>query len=231
MIDSITLWARSHSVQIRTAVVLVALGGGIVAWIRAAGVDSVVDRAPVVAATVALLSLAVAAASAVATWRRQKREATLKVWAEWSIDSVEARRELSALFGKNNITRDQARSLMVGSPPLMDINGNQLDDVRRREVLHSIVGILNGLERLAVGANLGAFDSATLKALGGTIIVRTFNRLQPYIEERRTTEHEHLRQRTAFVDLQWLVAEIESRNLLARKREVDQERLRRLQAS
>lgn len=182
--------------------------------------DQLVRLAPAAGAVVALGSLLVTAVSAMAVWRRQKRQATVEAWTNWSDNTVDARRCLSSHLGSGKISTDQARALADDDRPLVDKNGNPLDADARMEVLENLVTVLNGLERMAAGAELGVYDSRMLRKLGATIIVRTHLRFQPYIDRRRSTEDLDRRQRRAYVAFDRQVTEL-------KRYDLDRERLRR----
>lgn len=183
---------------------------------------TIAPGAPVVAATIATLSLALTAWNIYLSSRRRRRQATLEAWIAWSAATVEARMSITRFLGTGVITATQAQEL-VEKTALHDHNGNVLSSDQRAEVGNATVLVLNGLERLAVGVDLGIYDIKTLSMLGGTIIKRTRDRFAPYIAGRREAKDLDLRQARAFVALDSLAEEMELRR-------IDENRLKHLSA-
>ncbi len=165
------------------------------------------------------MSLVVTAVSTTALQRRQRRQATVEAWIAWSDNNADGRRCLSNYLGVNKITTEQARGLADESD-LISKTGEVLSAEDRRQVIESLATILNGLERIAVGARLRVYDPEILRRLGATIIVRTYVRFEPYIEYRRTTQDLDRRQARAYLALTKYVAEL-------RRSGLDRDRLRR----
>ncbi|TFV67803.1 UNVERIFIED_ORG: hypothetical protein E4P37_01545 [Bacillus sp. AZ43] len=223
------LWIAHRRVAFWTTVLVALVLAGMALTGVVLGAQVVRDAAPVAAASVALLSLVVAAASALGNWQRQKREATIKAWTDWSDSTRELRAQVTAVLGEGAITKDQARGLVDQERPLLDKDGRKLRAAARREIRITVASLLNGLERLAAGANLGVFDGRTLKALGGTIIVRHCERFEEYIKVRRSGADGQLTPHvTAFVELEWFVSGLQSRRFLDMGRKLDEQRLRHL---
>ena len=112
---------------------------------------------------------------------------------------------------------------------MIDCSGNPLTKDERQNLRHHVSEVLNGLERLATGAILGVYDRRVLKAIGGTIIARHWERLQPYVQERQTSSNKDIRQERAYIQLETLVAILQLSESKARIREnengVDKKRL------
>lgn len=187
--------------------------------------DHAKSAAPPAAALVALASLIVTALSLLGTWRRQRRESTIKAWVEWSRANIEHRELVTKVFGVNNMSDDQGRALVEDLPiPGVDAQySGQAPQVRQ-----ALVRMLNGLEQIAVGARQGVYDTETLRLLGGTIIARTHNRARPYIKWRRQTDREPLRQAKAYEALESMCDSLERRRLIDSTREIDRRRLQQL---
>lgn len=176
--------------------------------------------APVLATGVATGSLVVAAVTTWGGWRRNKRQATIEAWNAWSDACYSDRVLLSKELGPKTISSAQATSLTMVGAVLEGRNG-PLTLEAKQEVGHSISRVLNGLERLAVGVENGIYDVKPLREIGGTIIVRTFERFEPYIIARRESSDIEARQSRVFKSLGRLVGDI-------RRKDMDADRLRSL---
>ncbi|MGB3762428.1 MAG: DUF4760 domain-containing protein [Ornithinimicrobium sp.] len=187
-------------------------------------VKSVRASAPVVAALIALLSLVATSVSLSFNWRRQRRESTLAVWIEWSDKNNAARRTATRLLSMQALTAIVGRAI-ADNAPVVEGDIDLTDPAIRGEAGRAVVSILNGLERIAVGVNLGVFDASTLRELGGTIIVREFERNRAYIDARRTATNELRRQANAFTALESLVNDFNSRRLREERKDLDRRRL------
>lgn len=172
--------------------------------------------ATMVAATVAVLSLVSTAVSTGISTRRQRRQATIEAWARWSDATVDHRRNVQRILGNDPFTGAQARALIDREgAPLLGRDRTEVPATDVAVVKHAISQILNGLERIATGVEVGVYDEMTLRILGGSIIVGHFRRAQTYIEERRATSNISRRQVNAFRALE---------NLCQRMGNVDQDR-------
>lgn len=194
----------------------------VICWVIARADDrDVADAIPAVAAIAATSSLLVATVGAVATWNRQGRQATLQAWTAWSDDTVEARKTLSRSLGEEVLTREQGRALADKQqiPGFEPVPGS----TEYRDLGNAVVEILNGLERIASGVLHGVYDARMLKSLGGTTIVRSYQRLLPYVVGRRETTQERHRQILAYTSLEELVKDWERQ-----ESELDFLRLKRL---
>jgi hypothetical protein len=160
----------------------------------------------------------VTAVSTTALWRRQKRQPTIEAWTSWSDNTLDLRKLLTQHLGPNSISSTQARALVLKDAPLLDKEGQALGQEIRADIGDSLAVLLNGLERLAVGVRVNVYDAPTLQDLGATIIVRTWERFEPYVQERRTTEDRRYRQERAFIALEAEVARIEKHRVLDRAR-------------
>ncbi|WP_182111670.1 DUF4760 domain-containing protein [Actinotalea sp. JY-7876] len=178
--------------------------------------------AAMVGAVIALASLVTAATSTLASWRRNKRESTIDAWAAWSESTADARKMITLHLGRKQVSAQQAAALLQKGMALTDQSGQPLTADTRLELKHSVTLVLNGLERLANGVAVGVYDLGTLARLGGTTIVRSHERFDPYIDILRRTEVKELRQERAYVALDGLARE------LRRRRDVDTERLNHL---
>lgn len=184
-----------------------------------------------ISASLAVGSLFVAAASAYSAVIRAKRKDTLEAWKAWSDGHSQARRYVTDVLGAAEISDAQALAL-TANHTLQDKNGKDLSSDDRQKLREHIADILNGLERLAVGVELGIYDEDVLRLIGGTIIVRTFERFEPYIINRRTRATTRTRQSRAYTELEVLVKMIESTTLKERiqgdQRAIDDARLKAL---
>lgn len=177
--------------------------------------------APIAAVVVALFSFLLLAITSWATWRAARHQATLEAWTAWSDDCIDARKHLSQTLGMKVISDEQAKALADDALVLHDKAGAALSPDDRRLVIYNMIRVLNGLERLAVGVDLGIYKRDALVLVGGTIIKRSYERFEPYIRLRRTTSDANKRQEKAFDQLLALVSHI-------KYYEVDAERLKTL---
>jgi len=177
--------------------------------------EALVSAAPVAGAVIALISLVATATSLIGNWSRQRREATIKAWNEWSDHNRESRRTITDCFGKPAMSVEQGTSLVED-----EILSDEL--VRGRRAL---VDTLNGLERLAVGVEMGVYDLPTLKRLGGTIIVRQYQRAEAYITARRNASDPLGRQATVYESLEYVCGLLRRGSLLDETRKIDEKRL------
>jgi hypothetical protein len=185
-------------------------------------ITTIAPGAPVVAAAIATVSLALTAWNTFLNARRRRRQATLEAWIAWSAATVDARMSITRFLGTGVIFATQAQAL-VEKTTLQDHNGKELTADQHAEVGNATVLVLNGLERLAVGVDLGIYDIKTLSMVGGTIIKRTRDRFAPYIAGRREAKDLDLRQTRAFVALDKLAEDME-------RRRIDENRLKHLSA-
>lgn len=109
----------------------------------------------------------------------------------------------------------------MSSAELQDRYGHALTTKQKRAVGTAMAQTLNGLERLAAGIDGGVYDLTTVRALGATIIVRTYERFERYIRLRRDAPDADRRQRQVWVNLSALVMEL-------RRHGLDTERLEEL---
>ncbi len=184
--------------------------------------DNLVTAAPVAAATVALAALFFTATTSAGNLQRARREATIEQWIRWSSDTLPYRKEATRIFGKERLTAAQGKALAEGS----ELAGISSEDQQR--AAECIRNTLNGLERIAVGVHMGVLDLTTLRRLGGTTIIRSYERWEPYIFHRRTTDVLDLRYKSAFTEVEDLVRRLKTHSLLQDKREIDKERLQYL---
>jgi len=207
---------------------VVVVGGAIAVAVRVARNNSLLQAvkttAPVVGALIALASLLVTITGLAANWRRQKREATLKAWAEWSDNSLPARRALLSSIGRQALTEDVGLALANGTPLPADCPVG-LTEQNRSDVRKDMLKVLNGLERLAVGEMVGVYDAVTLRKLGGTIIVRAWQQAEPYVSARRNAKEKAEAQASAFITLESLSKLLETHKFRGDSRNLDSQRL------
>lgn len=207
-----------------------------------------------VAAGIAVGALFVTAYSAYSAAVRVKKKDTLEAWNKWSDDHREARRRLTRELGEGEITEEQARILADDTPKppavkpsrryrnqaastqsvpqLKNRRGEAMPDEVVRRLQNDVDDVLNGLERLAVGVELGIFDEAVLRLLGGTIIARTYERFEPYIDAVRESSSTKKRQSRAWSELSVLYHMIEEPRRIAswrsNRKSIDNARLKAL---
>jgi len=168
-----------------------------------------------VAAAVAVGALFVASYSAYSATVRAKKKDTLEAWNSWSDDYRAARRELTRDLGMGEISDEQAKALVVGDTELKNKQGTTLSEEKRKLLDDHVCDMLNGLERLAVGVELGIYDEAVLRLMGGTIIARTYERFEPYIDATRQANSTRKRQSRAYTELTVLYHLIEEPRRIA----------------
>ncbi len=186
----------------------------------------------VISAGTALAALFVAAYTAYSAAVRGKKKDTLEAWSKWSDDSHVARAEVSRVFGLEEITVEQAKAL-AGEFEMKDKDGRGLTVEKRQEMRRYVAqDILNGLERLAVGVELGIYDEKVLRLLGATIIARTWERFEPYVREKREQGPDKKRQSKAYTELHVLYQIMEEPRLIqtlrGSRKSVDTARLKAL---
>ncbi len=187
--------------------------------------DATRAAAPFAGSVIALMSLVVTATGLTANWQRQRREATLKAWSEWSDKNRPARRALTKLIGEEVLTAAEGRALVEKSTLPA---GRIRDDQTRQSVHKELVQILGGLERLAVGIEQGIFARDTIRAIGGTVVVRQWDRAYEYVMARRTASDALERQKRAYIALEDLCNLLKREKLQDERRDLDRERLRNL---
>lgn len=197
--------------------IIVAILGGLVIWLSVRDVDvptllkSVRENVVLFSAVVAVGSLVVATTSFVINRISSRKEATLKAWSDWSDVTLKARLQLTSTFGPKNITDEQGEALAQIDRTLADKNGNLLDEKEKRKTIDSVLTILNGLERIAVGIHHGVYRYDVVASIGGTTVVRAYKRLLPYIDSRRNFPDPELRQVKVYVYLEDLVDKLEKK--------------------
>lgn len=224
--EPMRLWSARRWFFVLTALVVI-----VVALV--VGVQVIRDRtwwqairtgAPVGAVLVGLLSLVVTAVSLTANWRRQRREATLRAWSEWSDKTIGARQRITRTVGMKAMPAELAQAL-VDDVSYSSGDVDLTSEESRRKLLKDMVVVLNGLERLAVGVEAGVFDLVTLRRVGGTIILRHWDRAETYIDARRTAHAETKRQAKVYLRLQQMALDLQRHDLSDNKDEVDRKRL------
>lgn len=191
---------------------------------------------PAVAASVAVGALFVTAYSSYSGSTRAKKKDTLEAWNQWSDGSRAARRRVTRLVGVDEFTEAQGKALATGaSQQLSGKDGVILNEEQFNELKDDVHDILNGLERLAVGVELGIYDEAVLMLMGGTIIARLYERFEAYIEALRKSESTKTRQSKALTELTILYHMMEEprlkKTLEGNRREVDKARLKALRGN
>lgn len=222
-------WSVRHwAVALAGVVVLVALVyGGVQLANDATLRDAIASTAPIAAVTIALLSVVVTSIGLASNWRRQQRAATLKAWSEWSDKSQPHRRTLSDFYGTHALTREQGTALVLAAEPRpADELTEEIKELRR--VLKALVLVSNGLERIAVGVELKVFDLRTLRAVGGTIVVRHFQRTEGYVKARREAANLDVRQEKAYLSLEAISDLLDQQQIREKDRAIDKKRLARL---
>ena len=187
--------------------------------------QAVKSSLPVLAALVAVVSLTSSAINSAANHRRQLREATLKAYSDWSDSTLDQRVSLRESLGEKALSQSIAAEL-AGDP-----NASQeLTDEVRTTVRKEIVEVLNGLERVAVGVELGVYDLVTLRSLAGTIIVRYWERFEPYVSAKRGLSNPALRQKAIYLALESLAADLQVLDDAEDEHPLDNERIAALEA-
>ena len=179
---------------------------------------------PVAAALIALVGLTSSAIGVAFNVSRQRREATMKAYSEWSDSTWLIRKKLQQMLG-DGVLSEAAAAELVGAPGA----ARTMPKKDRSELVNEIGSVLNGLERLAVGVELGVYDIVTLRRLAGTIVVRYWERFETYIKARRLSAVPTQRQKVAYLAFENVVGEL--RVLMAKedKRALDVERLQVLE--
>ena len=219
------LWMHSRRAVVRgallTVIVAVLLGGAVVAF----GLEAAKDWGPVLAVTVAVLSLMVTASTSAMNWQRQKREATIRAWREYTDSRKEQRKALVDFFGVAPLTVEQAAVLLAEVGDLVDRHGHNATAAQRSQIVEDVLFVLNGLEHLAVGARLGVYETRVFRMLAGTNILTAWARFEPYITATRNSMNAAHRQTTAWVQFESLVREVRREDLAAQERQLDHERV------
>ncbi|WP_434922538.1 DUF4760 domain-containing protein [Glutamicibacter sp. PAEs-4] len=180
--------------------------------------------APTWSLFIAAISLFIASFTTWLGWRRKKRQDTLEAWSRWSDATLETRSLISEKLGIEEITKEQATALTThtalvpGRSPDVPLTRDE-----KNEILTAIAKTLNGLERLALGHQRGIYDLETFREVGGTIILRQFERLKPYVVAKRTMTNRSYRQASAYTSLESFCTKIS-----ARKATIDAARLNQL---
>lgn len=221
-----SLWSTKTKV-FWGVVALLIIGGGS-AYLAGLRKEAVV---PAIAATAAIGALFVTAYSAYSTAARARKKDTLEAWREWSVSSRDARRRLTSALGMEDITKEQGKALAVGDE-LLGSKGETLTGPEYTQIKDDVRSTLNGLERLAVGVELGIYDEAVLRLMGATIIARTYERFEPFIVALRESESTKQRQSKAYTELSILYQMMEQPRLTemlqGNQQKVDTARLKAL---
>jgi hypothetical protein len=180
-----------------------------------------------VAAIIALGSLVSSAWSASLTWTRNRKKDTLEAWEEWSDDSKKDRAAFTKVFGQNvGLNELQAAAICDGEPVPMD-NG-VLDRAVSIDLRRRIIGVLGGLERIAVGIEQHVFDLDLIMELGGTIVIGTYTRYLPYVQYVQNHPDLDKRKTQVYTSLGALVAEIAGKPAREKRKYFDDARVARI---
>lgn len=180
------------------------------------------------AAVIAITSVTVTAVSSYASWARTRSQATLEAWSAWKDGSAEDRRELARFFSVDTaLNREQSACLDQGLAfhviRRSDGTMRRVDEEGSRELRRRLRRVLNGLERLAVGAETMIYDRDVLMQIGGTMIVASYARYEEFIARARE------RNTRIYAALHLLVSEAESAQGRGRRRLFDEARVRRIE--
>lgn len=164
---------------------------------------------------VAVLSVGVAAGSALNASRRQRRSDTMEAYSAWSDRSAENFEILRAhnciqqqvleealvhcLLRPTDFTYEQRQELL-----------NCTDENKIRHIRSTLAKTLNGLERIAVGVSDGVYDETTLKRIAGSAIIKTATQYRRYILAARYGAYGTKENPLAFVHLDQLVTELKA---------------------
>lgn len=142
--------------------------------------------APAVSSVIAALSLVLTGFAVSSAATRQRRERTIDAWHSWQEDRAKDRRLLEKCLGADAISEAQVAELR--QRPIVTFSaygGVALDPKGTIELRDGLVRILNGLERLAVGCELGIYDTKTLGLLSNRIVTKTVGRYDKYLDSAR----------------------------------------------
>lgn len=151
---------------------------------------------------VAIFSLIVATISFVMTRATARKQSTLAAWTTWNDGTTQQRRLITRYLGMNTMTHEQGQALALKDRKIYDQEGTALSDDEQLNLLHAVVDVLNGLERLATGVTYGIYDRKIIRAVGGTIVKRTYERCLPYIVARRNDGDQRRQQKRAYIELE-----------------------------
>lgn len=183
--------------------------------------DVLKEYAPVAAAAVALISLIVLMMTSWNTWTATRKQATLEAWSAWSDRTAADRKLLTDTLGAHALSTEQGAALADRAKTLHDLRGEEVVGDEREKIVHALAQVLNGLERLAVGVEVGIYRRRVLVHVGGTIIKRSYERFEPYIEHKRSLPDKSRRQERVYEALEGLARQI-------RFDEVDAQRIKSL---
>lgn len=180
-----------------------------------------------IAGVIALGSFSTTAFSTYATWVRNRKKDTLEAWQKWAKGSSADRREISAIFGQNSGPNDEQAAAIVDGVEMV-VEERTLSSADVVELRQTIVRVLNGLERLAVGVEQSLYDLDLLLEIGGTILVGTFQRLEPYVLRVRANPDASRRKITAYAGVVALVSDLESESARRKRQFYDSARVARI---
>lgn len=159
--------------------------------------------------------------------RRQAILLTIDGYSRWSDSTWEARHHLARVLGEEILSDKVARAFADGTKwPKEEVP--IASEEERDVIFREMISILNGLERISIAVQRGAYDLDTLHALAGTLIVRQWERYEPYVKARRDARPSLRRQTRTFTNLEALATRLKSRKLKDDKKNVDREYLDRL---
>ncbi|HWH25243.1 MAG TPA: DUF4760 domain-containing protein [Pseudolysinimonas sp.] len=223
------LWSNSRRIiSIVVVVVFACLVAAIVIiGIQVRGTTPLIPITAGIAGVIALASFAVTAGSAYATWVRNRKKDTLEAWQKWIDGSRDDRRVITDVFGQNSgVNDEQAIALTTGQP--MVVNDRTMTSNEVRELRRTIVRVLSGLERLAVGIEHSLYDLDLIMEIGGTILVATFDRMKPYVLRVQNDPDEDRRKTRAYVGVAALVSDLESESARRKRKFYDRGRVLRI---
>jgi hypothetical protein len=178
--------------------------------------------APAMSIIVAILGFGTAVGSLVNNGKRDRVLRTIEAWSHFS-DSIlmTYRKDVASVLGEAAITAPVAKSLATEGKTgaFAKPDGNEATIEEIREVRKRTREVLNGMERLGTGVDLGAYDVETISYLGRNKCTRVYKYVEQYIYAVRD-----LGQPSAFNEAQVLSDRLErfeivkKRSGLARKR-------------
>lgn len=170
--------------------------------------DSARDNVIFITALAGIASVSFAGWSFARTRRSVQEAASLDAWNLWSDSTRKERILISRTLGMQTVREDQAEALTTPGQAVLNKDRVQLQYKEKENLLDAVVVVLNGLERIAVGIKFGIYRRDVVAQIGGTIIVRTWERFQPYVERQRNLADLTRRQENAWIQLEELALHI-----------------------
>ncbi|MBT2475879.1 hypothetical protein J7E68_15175 [Microbacterium sp. ISL-103] len=131
---------------------------------------------------IAFAGVLVAVSVFVVNTRIARRSATIEAWREWAKESSAARTRIGQAFPALRMTREDALRIRTRTSPAPW--WHRRDGARRvalQDSRRDITQILNGLERIAVGARIRIVDRRLLRRIAGTRIPAAYILFEEYI--------------------------------------------------